>query len=114
MTVDEETPLLTDTRPNEQNGQQETARANEDETLKPQASIVAVIVPMMLGIFLIAMDQTIVASTYAAIGSEFEHLENTSWIATGYMLTLTSFQPLYGKVRFSGAHGCYLVLMSDS
>ncbi|KAI0776418.1 major facilitator superfamily domain-containing protein [Irpex lacteus] len=23
----------------------------------------------------------------------------TSWIATGYMLTLTSFQPLYGKVR---------------
>lgn len=47
---------------------------------------------MMLGIFLIAMDQTIVASTYAAIGSEFEHLENTSWIATGYMLTLTSFQ----------------------
>jgi len=113
MTVDEETPLLTDTRPNEQNGQQETARANEDETLKPQASIVAVIVPMMLGIFLIAMDQTIVASTYAAIGSEFEHLENTSWIATGYMLTLTSFQPLYGKLSdIFGRKSCLIFGLS--
>lgn len=32
----------------------------------------------MLGIFLMAMDGTIVASTYAAIGSEFHRLENTS------------------------------------
>lgn len=47
---------------------------------------------MLLATFLVAADFTIVASTYAAIGSEFNHLENTSWIATGYMLTLTSFQ----------------------
>ena len=47
---------------------------------------------LMLGIFLMAMDGTIVASTYAAIGSEFHRLENTSWIATGYLLTQTSFQ----------------------
>ncbi|KAL6301227.1 MFS general substrate transporter [Sparassis latifolia] len=53
---------------------------------------------MMLGIFLVAMDQTIVTATYASIGSQFESLQNTSWIATGYMLTLTSFQPLYGKL----------------
>lgn len=46
----------------------------------------------MLSIFLMAMDGTIVASTYAAIGSEFHRLENTSWIATGYLLTQTSFQ----------------------
>lgn len=39
-----------------------------------------------------AMDSTIVASTYASIGSQFEQLQNTSWIATGYMLTMTSFQ----------------------
>ena len=46
----------------------------------------------MLSIFLMATDATIVASTYAAIGSEFHRLENTSWIATGYLLTQTSFQ----------------------
>ena len=49
-------------------------------------------VPMSIGIFLSAMDGTIIASSYATIGSELKQLQNTSWIATGYMLTLTSFQ----------------------
>jgi hypothetical protein len=47
---------------------------------------------MSIGIFLVAMDGTIVLSTYAAIGSELNQLQNTSWIATGYLLTMTSFQ----------------------
>ncbi len=51
--------------------------------------------PMILGVFLGAMDVTIVTSTYASIGSQFEQLQNTSWIATGYMLSLTSFQWVY-------------------
>ncbi|EMD35155.1 hypothetical protein CERSUDRAFT_54409, partial [Gelatoporia subvermispora B] len=54
--------------------------------------------PMILGLFLVAMDYTIVTATYASIGSQFQSLQNTSWIATGYMLTMTSFQPLYGKL----------------
>ncbi|EIW52680.1 MFS general substrate transporter [Trametes versicolor FP-101664 SS1] len=65
---------------------------------KPQVSLIAVMAPMILGVFLVAMDVTIVTSTYASIGSQFEQLQNTSWIATGYMLSLTSFQPLYGKL----------------
>ena len=48
--------------------------------------------PLILGIYLVAMDTTIVTSTYASIGSQFEQLHNTSWIATAYMLSLTSFQ----------------------
>lgn len=48
--------------------------------------------PMVLGIFLVAMDQTIVISTYALIGNQFHQLDNTTWIATGYMLSLASFQ----------------------
>lgn len=47
---------------------------------------------MAIGILLVAMDGTIVVSSYAAIGSELEELQNTSWIATSYLLTLTSFQ----------------------
>ncbi|KAF8526658.1 MFS general substrate transporter [Hysterangium stoloniferum] len=56
------------------------------------------LIPVSLGVFLAAMDATIVASSYAAIGSDLKQLQNTSWIATGYMLTLTAFQPLYGKL----------------
>ncbi|KAJ7473365.1 member of the major facilitator superfamily [Mycena latifolia] len=65
---------------------------------KPQVSLPTILIPMAIGIFLCAMDQTIVVSSYAAIGSELNQLQNTSWIATAYMLTLTSFQPLYGKM----------------
>lgn len=38
------------------------------------------------------MDSTIVLSSYASIGNELNQLQNTSWISTGYMLTLASFQ----------------------
>ena len=51
-----------------------------------------------IGVFLAAADQTIIVSSYGKIGSELNALNQTSWIATAYFLTLTSFQPLYGKL----------------
>jgi hypothetical protein len=70
------------------------------------------VIPMAIGIFLTAMDQTIIVScmsrcfrnsngrstysyfweAYASIGNELNQLQNTSWIATAYLLTITSFQ----------------------
>ncbi|KAI5465751.1 major facilitator superfamily [Mariannaea sp. PMI_226] len=47
---------------------------------------------------MVAMDQLLTVATYAKIGNELNALNNTSWIATAYFLTLTSFQPLYGKL----------------
>ncbi|EDR06887.1 member of the major facilitator superfamily [Laccaria bicolor S238N-H82] len=67
------------------------------------------VLPMAVGIFLCAMDGTIVVSSAAAIGSELNELQNTSWIATAYLLTLTSFQPLYGKLSdIFGRKSCLL------
>ena len=45
-----------------------------------------------------AMDQMLTVASYAKIGSDLNALNSTSWIATAYFLTLTSFQPLYGKL----------------
>ncbi|MCJ1373392.1 hypothetical protein MMC20_004620 [Loxospora ochrophaea] len=53
---------------------------------------------MSIGIFLAAADQTIIVSSYGIIGSDLKALNNTSWVATSYFLTLTSIQPLYGKL----------------
>ena len=47
--------------------------------------------------FLAAADQTLVVSTYGTIGTELHALSSTSWIATGYFLTLSAFQPVYGR-----------------
>lgn len=45
-----------------------------------------------------AADQTIIMASYGQIGSDLKALNLTSWIATSYFLSLTSFQPLYGKL----------------
>ncbi|KAF4965029.1 hypothetical protein FSARC_7123 [Fusarium sarcochroum] len=51
-----------------------------------------------VGVYLVAIDQLLTVATYAKIGNELNALNNTSWIATAYFLTLTSCQPLYGKL----------------
>ncbi|TRM62477.1 major facilitator superfamily domain-containing protein [Schizophyllum amplum] len=77
------------------------------EVKKP--AMVTIIVPMIVGIFLAATDTTIVASAYAAIGNDFKQLQNANWIATGYMLTATSSQALYGKLSdIFGRKACLL------
>lgn len=53
---------------------------------------------LSIGVFLAAADQTIIVSSYGRIGSDLHALDRTGWIATAYFLTLTSFQPLYGKL----------------
>ncbi|KAI1089690.1 MFS general substrate transporter [Rostrohypoxylon terebratum] len=53
---------------------------------------------MAIGVFLVAMDQTLTIATYGTMGSDLNALNSTSWISTSYFLTLTAFQPLYGKL----------------
>ncbi|KAI6772201.1 hypothetical protein HG530_003159 [Fusarium avenaceum] len=62
-----------------------------------------------IGIFLAAADQLLTVATYGRIGSELNALNNTSWIVTAYLLTLTSCQPLYGKLSdIFGRKACLL------
>lgn len=64
---------------------------------------------LAIGVFLAAADQTIIVTSYGKIGSELKALNRTSWIATAYFLTLTSFQPLYGKLSdIFGRKACLL------
>ncbi|PHH91922.1 hypothetical protein CDD83_9789 [Cordyceps sp. RAO-2017] len=51
-----------------------------------------------VGIYLVAIDQLLTVAMYTKIGNELDALNNISWVATSYFLTLTSFQPLYGKL----------------
>ncbi|KAH3901924.1 uncharacterized protein SCODWIG_01308 [Saccharomycodes ludwigii] len=53
---------------------------------------------MYLGIFLASLDVTIVSTLLGHISSEFNALSRSSWIATAYLLSNATFQPLYGKI----------------
>ncbi|KAJ7594557.1 MFS general substrate transporter [Mycena floridula] len=104
---DETSPLLSGF-----NGPNNVPASNAEEQPVEAGSrvkLISVMIPLVIGIFLAAMDQTIVISSYAAIGSELHELHKTSWVVTAYMISLTSFQPLYGKLSdIFGRKACLL------
>ncbi|KAH7162580.1 major facilitator superfamily domain-containing protein [Dactylonectria estremocensis] len=64
-------------------------------------------------IYMVAIDQLLTVATYTKIGNELNALNSTSWIATAYFLTLTSCQPLYGKLSdIFGRKPCLLFAYS--
>ena len=65
---------------------------------------------LMLGGFLSAVNQTIVATALPTIGRHFGDLENLSWVIIAYLLSSTVVSPLYGKLSdIHGRRGMMLV-----
>ena len=60
--------------------------------------ILVVMGGLMAGMFLAALDQSIVAVALPAIASELGGLGKLSWLVTAYMLTATAATPLWGKI----------------
>jgi EmrB/QacA subfamily drug resistance transporter len=53
---------------------------------------------LMLGMFLAALDQTIVSTALPTIVGDLGGLDHLSWVVTSYLLATTSSTPLYGKL----------------
>jgi EmrB/QacA subfamily drug resistance transporter len=53
---------------------------------------------LMLGMFLAALDQTIVSTALPTIVGDLGGLEHLSWVVTSYLLAATASTPLYGKL----------------
>ncbi|HEX6311529.1 MAG TPA: MDR family MFS transporter [Acidimicrobiia bacterium] len=53
---------------------------------------------LMAGMFLAALDQTIVATALPTIVGELGGLDQISWVASAYLLTSTAVMPLVGKL----------------
>ncbi|KAI8671380.1 MFS domain-containing protein [Fusarium keratoplasticum] len=96
----ETSPLLGDRNSGDAiNGDAENGRVNGNHVQEPVKAKMHLILPAVgIGVYMVAIDQLLTVATYAKIGNELNALNNTSWIATAYFLTLTSFQPLYGKL----------------
>ncbi|MBU1492826.1 MAG: MFS transporter [Actinobacteria bacterium] len=68
------------------------------QTKLSHRQILVVFSGLMLGMFLAALDQTIVATALPTIVGELGGLDHLSWVVTAYLLTSTASAPLYGKV----------------
>ncbi|WP_104990552.1 MDR family MFS transporter [Deinococcus sp. NW-56] len=64
---------------------------------------------VLLGLFLSALDQTIVATALPRIVSDLGGLNLYTWVTTAYLLTNTALVPIYGKL--SDLYGRKPVLM---
>ena len=91
-------------------GQDGAASGRADGTdmpgLAPDGTVVAlthrrillVFSGLMLGMFLAALDQTIVGTALPTIVNSLHGLNHMSWVVTAYLLTSTISTPLYGKL----------------
>jgi EmrB/QacA subfamily drug resistance transporter len=60
--------------------------------------IMVVLSGLLLGMFLAALDQTIVSTAMRTIADELDGLTAQAWVTTAYLITSTVSTPLYGKL----------------
>lgn len=68
-----------------------------------------ILIGTLLGLFLSALDQTIVSTALPRITQELEGLSLYSWVTTAYLLASTAMVPIYGKL--SDIYGRKPILM---
>jgi EmrB/QacA subfamily drug resistance transporter len=60
--------------------------------------IMTILAGLLLGMFLAALDQTIVATAMRTIADRLNGLTAQAWVTTAYLITSTVTTPLYGKL----------------
>ena len=60
--------------------------------------ILLVLIGLMSGMFLSALDQSVVGSAMRTIADDLKGLELQAWVTTAYLITSTIATPIYGKL----------------
>lgn len=74
-----------------------------------QRSKVLILIGVLLGLFLSALDQTIVSTALPRIVADLQGIELIGWVSTSYLLASTAMVPIYGKL--SDIYGRKYVLL---
>ncbi len=87
-----------------------SGRPASDFAAPDKRQILTIIGGLMLGMFLAALDQTIVATAIRTIGDDLNGLSLQAWVTTAYLITSTISTPLYGKLSdIYGRKPLYLI-----
>jgi MFS family permease len=75
--------------------------------------VLTILTGLLLGMFLGALDQTIVATAIRRIGDDLNGLSVQAWVTTGFLITSTIATPLYGKLSdIYGRKPLFLIAIS--
>lgn len=98
--TDEETPLLRDQPKSSQTDDSEQPTSEQtivvDEPSDTRLGII--LASVWVGVFLGALDSTIIATLSAPISTSFNSLSLLSWLASGYLIANSACQPLSGRL----------------
>ena len=73
-------------------------QAGSGSAVMSHRQILLVIYGLMAGMFLSALDQTIVGTAIRTIGDDLHGLNQQAWVTTAYLITSTIATPIYGKL----------------
>lgn len=87
-------------QPPKEDGEALERRLSTDSTREyPQGlRLWVIIAALCLTVFLVALDQTIIAPALGAITTEFGSVRDIGWYGAAYLLTATALQPIYGSI----------------
>jgi EmrB/QacA subfamily drug resistance transporter len=78
--------------------QQPASTAPSESGEYTHAQILTIITGLMMGMFLGALDQTIVSTAIRTIADDLQGLSVQAWVTTAYLITSTIATPIYGKL----------------
>ncbi|CDH58440.1 potential mfs-mdr transporter [Lichtheimia corymbifera JMRC:FSU:9682] len=67
-------------------------------TLFDTICLVILFIGVILSMFVMSLNSTVVAPAMTIIAAELDALSNQTWIATAYLLAVNAFQPISGKL----------------
>ncbi|MEY9951901.1 EmrB/QacA subfamily drug resistance transporter [Leifsonia sp. EB34] len=77
---------------------QTSAAVSAPKPIMSHRQILFVIFGLMAGMFLSALDQTVVGTAIRTIGDDLHGLSQQAWVTTGYLILSTISTPIYGKL----------------
>jgi EmrB/QacA subfamily drug resistance transporter len=90
-----------------------TATAAERTGALTHKQVLTILTGLLLGMFLGALDQTIVATAIRRIGDDLNGLSVQAWVTTAFLITSTIATPLYGKLSdIYGRKPLFLIAIS--
>lgn len=82
----------------ESKGKQAAQAIKDAGGVMTHRQILFIIFGLMAGMFLSALDQTIVGTSMRTIADDLKGLEAQAWVTTAYLITSTIATPIYGKL----------------
>jgi len=75
-----------------------TETPDDDADYPHGAKLVVILAALMLAVFLVALDQTIISTAIPKITDEFKSITDIGWYGSAYLLTATAMQPTFGRI----------------